>query len=87
MCSCFRCSSRPGCRCLRCNKRLLGLAHRHVEHVKVHEPVAGSNKRGIGLSLSKAVDRDALLADAGREAREVAVARDETEAGEAAGVQ
>lgn len=58
------------------------------EGVEVDEFVARGYEGSMGVvSVSEAVDGDALLADPGCESGEVAVAGDEAEAGEAAGVE
>lgn len=65
-----------------CNKRLLEFSQRHVQNIKEHELVAG----GGGFYLFKAVQRDDLLADEVHRVCKVAIARDLTKAGEAAGI-
>src|SRR5690348_3151461 len=58
-----------------------------LQHVEIDELVARGDERARRLALAEAVDRHALLADPRGKPREVAVARDDAEAVEAAGVE
>ena len=59
----------------------------YIEHVEINELVASGDERARCLALPKTIDGDALLTDAGSEASKVTVARDDAEAGEAAGIE
>ncbi len=66
--------------------RFLPFAGR-IEHVEINKLVAGGDEGAGRLAFPKTVDGDALLTDAGGEASKVTVARDDAEAGEAAGIE
>src|SRR5690242_16623698 len=72
---------------LRGRGRLFLAAVRLAEHVGVDEAVAGGDEGAGRLALAEAVDGQARLADAPRQRGEVAVAGDDAEAVEAAGVE
>ena len=58
-----------------------------IEHVEINELVASGDEGAGRLAFPKTIDGDALLTDAGSEASKVTVARDDAEAGEAAGIE
>src|SRR3984957_7993495 len=58
-----------------------------IEHVEINELIASGDERAGRLAFPKTIDGDALLTDAGSEASKVTIARDNAEAGEAAGIK